>query len=375
MRRRHGLLLPWTTLLSGAVGAQTPARVPGGASTVQRGNTLAFPRDHGAHPASRIEWWYATGWLQVAQRRLPLGFQVTFFRSSTGLASDLPGRLAPRHLIFAHAAVSDPQNQRHLHADRAARWAGEDLPDLRTRVALSDADVSMAGWRFQRSGPVSRSLYDTRVQATRFQLQLGLQCALPPLLQGDQGFSRKGPEEKQASHYTSETQARVQGQVQLDQEVMSVQDGRAWIDHEWSDELLHPEAVGWDWIGINLDDGRALMAFQLRRADGSALWTGGSLRAADGSVRILQNGELQWTAGRVWTSPATRAAYPVEWQLQTPVGRWRIRSLLDSQELDSRQSTGTVYWEGLADLLHDDTGQHLGRGYLEMTGYAGRLQL
>ena len=125
---------------------------------------------------------------------------------------------------------------------------------------------------------------------------------------------------------------------------------------------------------MNLDDGAALTAFQLRRADGSALWTGGSFRAAGGPARDFADGEVVFAPGRVWTSPATGARYPVEWRVATPAGRFAVSSLLDDQELDSRASTGAVYWEGLSRLA-DASGRRVGRGYLEMTGYAARLVL
>jgi predicted secreted hydrolase len=150
--------------------------------------------------------------------------------------------------------------------------------------------------------------------------------------------------------------------------------GRAWLDHEWSDSFLDPSAVGWDWIGMNLDDGSALTAFRLRRADGSALWSGGSHRPAGGATRDFANGEVVFTPRRTWTSGATSARYPVEWELSTPVGSFAVDALLEDQELDSRASTGAVYWEGLSVLL-DGSGRRLGRGYLEMTGYAARLVL
>ena len=155
--------------------------------------------------------------------------------------------------------------------------------------------------------------------------------------------------------------------------------GTAWLDHEWSEEVLHPQAVGWDWIGMNLDNGDSLTAFQLRRTDGSALWTGGSVRrATEGSnplgSRNARPGEVRFEPRRFWTSPLTRARYPVEWTVQSPAGRHTVTALADAQELDSRASTGTVYWEGLSDLF-DSNGKHVGRGYLEMTGYAQRLVL
>jgi predicted secreted hydrolase len=150
--------------------------------------------------------------------------------------------------------------------------------------------------------------------------------------------------------------------------------GTAWLDHEWSDSLLPPGAVGWDWIGMNLADGSALTAFRLRAADGRTVYAGGSLRSASGSFRNFAADEVIFTPHRVWTSPSSQAKYPVEWTLQTPAGRHRIVALLDAQELDSRQSTGTIYWEGLSEL-RDEQGQRIGRGYLEMTGYAGALRL
>jgi predicted secreted hydrolase len=150
--------------------------------------------------------------------------------------------------------------------------------------------------------------------------------------------------------------------------------GRAWLDHEWSESLLDADAVGWDWIGMNLLDGSALTAFRLRRADGSVLWAGGSLRRRGGAVRAFANDEVRFTAGERWTSATSRASYPVDWRIETPAGTHRVHALLADQELDSRASTGAIYWEGLSELL-DEGGRRAGLGYLEMTGYAARLRL
>jgi len=193
-------------------------------------------------------------------------------------------------------------------------------------------------------------------------------------LQGDAGYSQKGPDPRQASHYYSEPQLAVRGRVERAGAPARDVSGRAWLDHEWSNELLPAEAVGWDWIGINLLDGGALMAFRLRRADGSALWAGGSFRSASGELRVFAASELRFEALRRWTSPRTRTSYPVEWTLTTPAGRWRVAALQDDQELDSRESTGSVYWEGLS-ALRGDGGEAVGYGYLELTGYSGKLRL
>jgi predicted secreted hydrolase len=150
--------------------------------------------------------------------------------------------------------------------------------------------------------------------------------------------------------------------------------GAAWLDHEWSESLLPDGAVGWDWIGINLADGGALTAFALRRADGNAVWAGGSHRSRDGATAAFGADEVRFEPLAYWSSTATRARYPVRWRVTTPVGVFEVRALLDAQELDGRGSTGTVYWEGLAELLAGN-GRRLGLGYLEMTGYALPLRL
>ena len=137
---------------------------------------------------------------------------------------------------------------------------------------------------------------------------------------------------------------------------------------------MHPDAQGWDWIGMNLHDGSALTAFRLRRADGTALWAGGSFRAPGQPAQVFDAQAVAFTARRVWVSPASGARYPVQWRVQTPVGSFDVSAVLDNQELDSNGSTGAIYWEGLSDLA-DAAGRSVGRGYLEMTGYAKPLRL
>ena len=204
---------------------------------------------------------------------------------------------------------------------------------------------------------------------------LDLRCAptQPPVLQGAQGLSRKGPLPQQASYYYSQPQLAVTGAITLRGQRFEVA-GKAWLDHEWSDEYLAPEAVGWDWIGMNLDDGSALTAFRLRKADGSPLWDGGSFRSSKGSLYTFAPGEAAFSPQRRWTSPLSQAVYPVEWIVRTPADFYTVKAVIDNQELDSRNSTGAIYWEGLSDLS-DSNGKHVGRGYLEMTGYAQRLRM
>jgi predicted secreted hydrolase len=328
---------------------------------------LHFPRDFGAHPDNRTEWWYLTGALTAGAERY--GFQVTFFRSRTGLAADSASRFAARQLLFAHAALTDLQAGRLLHDQRIAR-SGFGIAS----AAEDDTRLRLRDWQFERSGPADRSRYSTRVTANGFTLALSGDTTQPVLLQGEAGFSRKGPGPAQASRYYSQPQLRVSGELLLAGRRRPVQ-GTAWLDHEWSDSLLDARAVGWDWIGMNLDDGSALTAFRLRSRDGATVWTGGSLRRPGAAPQAFDGpATVRFEPLRHWTSPATGTTYPVQWRIETPAGRFEVRALLDAQELDSRGSTGSVYWEGMSDLL-DGSGQRIGRGYLEMTGYAGALNL
>lgn len=362
-----------------ALPATSHAAAPPGVSL----RPLQFPADHGAHPDTRIEWWYITGWLGDAAADAAtvsaaprFGFQLTFFRSRTGLGIDHPSAFAARQLILAHAALTDlrtPAQARQRHDQRIAR-AGLGRAD----AAVGDCAVALQDWQLRRENNATGSTYHATLRSTaeRFALDLQFATTQPLLAQGRAGWSQKGPRPEQASHYYSEPQLAARGTVQVDDQRLAVA-GRAWLDHEWSNSLLGNEAVGWDWIGINLLDGSALTAFRLRRADGTAVWAGGSFRRpqdAGGAARIFTADEVQFTAGRLWSSPATGARYPVEWTVTTPAGRHTLRALLDTQELDSRSSTGTVYWEGLSEL-RDARGTRIGLGYLEMTGYAGRLAL
>ena len=363
--RRAFLLAAWAAAATASRG-----KADEGDETIRRGHALRFPRDHGAHLQARIEWWYATGWLGT-EAAPTAGFQVTFFRSRTGLAQDNRSRFAARHLLFAHAAWTRlGPNAEHLHDQRIARWSG-DAAAVLGHASVAGGAVQLGPWSLRDEGPAWRA----RVPARGFTLDLTLTRTQPLLLQGDAGFSRKGPDEAQASHYISEPQLLASSADGPDGPVGS--SGRAWLDHEWSDSVLHPEAVGWDWIGMNLFDGGALTAFVLRRRDGSVLWAGGSYRAggpANAATQAFMPGQVRFTAGRRWQSPGTGASYPVQWQVETPAGRFNVRALLDAQELDSRSSTGTVYWEGLSELL-DAKAQRVGLGYLEMTGYAAPLRL
>ena len=342
--------------------AQVKAEPPRFAQVDPR-TTLSFPRDFGAHPDFRTEWWYATGWLQTADGK-QLGFQVTFFRSATEHERSNPSKFAPKQLIVAHAALSDPAIGKLQHDQRVAR-AGFGL----AQTSESTTDIKLGKWSMLREAD---GRYRVTLPARDFSFDLTFTPTQPILLQGAQGYSRKGPKPEQASYYYSEPHLQVSGAITRNGKAVTVT-GSAWLDHEWSSTVLDPKAVGWDWVGANLDDGRALMAFRIRASDGSSLWQHATLREKDGRLRQLNADAIRFTPVRYWRSPRTQAKYPVEVTLEIGQQRWQLRPLQDDQELDSRQSTGAVYWEGAVTLERD--GRPDGRGYLEMTGYVKPLKL
>lgn len=356
------LLLNCLLLLSCAMAASSFAAPPE-LSPVTPGQPLIFPRDFGAHPDFRTEWWYVTGWLQAPEGK-PLGFQVTFFRSATDHDPANPSRFAPRQLIIAHAALSDPSVGKLLHDQKSAR-EGFGL----AYAKVGDTDVRLGDWRFVRAVDGS---YRASVKSRDFALDLSLSPSQPRMLQGDQGFSRKGPLPAQASYYYSEPQLKVSGSVSRHGKATTIS-GSAWLDHEWSTSVLDPDAAGWDWLGANLDDGAALMAFRIRGKDGSTMWAHAALRDADGRITQFGAQQLRFAPQRQWRSPRTGATYPVAMRIETGSITWELAPLQDDQELDSRQSTGAVYWEGAVTVTRN--GQPAGRGYLELTGYLRPMKL
>lgn len=326
------------------------------------GRRLVFPADHGAHPDFRTEWWYATGWLKLPDGT-PLGFQTTFFRVRTGVGEGNPSAFAPRQLILAHAAIADPRLGRLRHDERSARvgFGRAGFESGRTGVWVGD-------WRFEQRG----EHYRAEVRAADFAYALDLLPDAPPVLNGRGGFSAKAPDPRHASYYYSRPQLKVSGSVTLDGRPQPVS-GQAWLDHEWSSELLPEGAQGWDWVGLNLDDGSALMAFRMRGKDGGALWSAATSRPAVGAARVLAPDAVAFVALREWRSARTGIRYPVEWRLRVGQRHFHLQPLLDDQELDGARSTGAVYWEGAVRI--SEGAREVGRGYLEMTGYGERIRV
>ena len=364
MRRLFSLFCRFTLLLCccRAAPAAPPAFAP--VTPLAPGQSLRMPADVGAHPDYKTDWWYATGWVKTADGK-PLGYQVTFFRSATGHDRANPSAFAPKQLIIGHAALSDPAVGKLLHDQKSAR-EGFGL----AYAKVGDTDVKLDDWRMARAADGS---YQVTVAAHDFQLQLRLAPSQAPLLQGERGYSRKGPRPAQASYYYSEPQLQTSGHITRRGGQPQAVSGVTWLDHEWSSEALDPDASGWNWVGANLDDGGALMAFQIRSRTGGKLWAHATLRDAAGKVTQYAPEQVVFTPQALWRSPRTKAAYPVDTVLTTGATSWHLIPLQADQELDSRRSTGAVYWEGAVTISRD--GVPAGRAYLEMTGYDRPMKL
>ncbi len=334
---------------------------------------LDFPVDAGSHPDYAIEWWYVTGCINSGQQEAAFGFQITFFRSRVAKTQAMQSGFAARQLIIAHAAVTDVQGRKLWHDQRVARSSGAapgSNPLDGASTSAQDTAVRLRDWSLQRQDADLQS----HIHGPDFSLDLRLTASQPVLLQGDKGLSRKGPDPRQTSYYYSLPHLQVGGELVLQGQRHAVDAGStAWLDHEWSQAYMPPSSVGWDWLGINLLDGSALMAFRMRDAAGNTVWDGGSFRAK-GTLYTFRPGEVAFAALRKWKSPLSQASYPVEWRVRTPADIYTVRALVDNQEMDSRNSIGGIYWEGLCEVL-DSNMKRVGRGYLEMTGYANPMQL
>ncbi len=319
----------------------------------QPGYAFQFPLDHRSHPEYRIEWWYYTGNLRAGDGRR-FGYQLTFFRVGVDYSPANPSRWAVRDLFMAHLAVSDIDGGRFRFSELLNRagpgWAGADAETYR---------VWNEGWEARLDPAGDHRL---RASADGIGVDLTLAPGKPPVLHGERGYSRKGPSAGNASEYYSLTRMPTRGQLTVDGRQFDVQ-GASWMDHEFGTSFLEGGQTGWDWFSLQLEDGRDLMLFQLRLADGSrSPYSSGTLVDSSGGASPLRADEFELLPGRAWKSPASGYSYPLEWLVRIPGKNLHltVRAALDDQELRTTRSTGVTYYEGAV------TAQHA-LGYLEMT--------
>ncbi len=350
MKTRLLLFLMMAPLLQ----AQT---TPDGFAIPQTGRVFVFPRDHGSHPEFRTEWWYVTGHLD-GKDGCRFGFQVTFFRQ----ARSEGGKTLQLHL--AHTALLDAQTGRFIHEERLNR-EGWDAGASETTLAVRNGNWSLT---------LDEKTQKLRIAATvkgEVLLRLELEPAKPLVVFGKDGVSRKGVSESAASHYLTWPRLRASGTVKLGTTEHAVS-GEAWMDHEFSSSQLEEGQEGWDWASLQLEDGREVMAYIMRRKDGTA--DAASTLAVigrDGTVRHLASDAFQMEVLSTWKSPRNGAEYPIRARIRFEGESFELRPLAEDQEHDGG-ITQLPYWEGACDVL-DARGQIAGRAFLELAGYAGDL--
>jgi predicted secreted hydrolase len=322
---------------------------------------FSFPADHGPHPGFRTEWWYYTGNLATRDGR-HVGYQLTFFRQAlTPEPQTRSSAWAASEMYMAHLAVTDTRGARFHPVARVARGAlglaGAQASPFRVWLEDWSAEAAPGG----DAPPMRLRAADGEVA-----IDLVLDPGKPPVLQGEQGWSRKGPEPGNASYYYSLTRMPTRGTVRIGDAVLAVE-GASWMDREWSTSALG-DKVGWDWFALHLADGRDVMFYRLRRADGSTdAFSGGSLVTSHGRSRPLRAEEVRLIPRAWWTSPRGGARYPVRWTLEIP-GEGLALDL--APRLDDQEHGEPIrYWEGAVTVTAAG-GASAGVGYVELVGYA-----
>lgn len=337
------------------------------------GYTFAFPRDHGQHPQHKIEWWYFTGNAGTAEGRR-FGYQLTFFRIGATATPAVASPWALRDVWMAHLAVTDARGRTYHCADRLNRSG----PGL---AGASPERIWNEDWecRISTAADGQETFALKAAEPGKFSLDLLLKRGQPAIFHGQDGISQKGAVAGNASHYYSLPRMPTLGRLKIGDETHEVT-GESWMDHEFGTSFLEPGTAGWDWFSAQLDDGSALMLFQLRGTGKDAAAaevnssSAGTLVQPDGTVIALKAGDFRLTPGKTWTSPGG-AAYPVEWTLEVPAQGLRLTSkaAYEAQEFRAPSLPGLNYWEGSVDYAGESAGRKItGRGYLEMTGYSGR---
>jgi len=360
-----------------------------------------FPRDHFNHPDFQTEWWYYTGNVRTAQGRR-FGFDLTFFRQAVDRPSapqgvlDSPGVWDLNDVWMAHLALSDLDGGQFLHTERLNRAgpgvAGADVQNARVWNGSWQAQWTLgpgsAGGGQTSGGHTGGGTQLLQGIADRFSFELSLKSEKPPVINGENGVSQKAQGVGKASHYISLTRLATSGVIVLDGKQFSVE-GVSWMDHEFFSHQLDAGQSGWDWFSMQLEDRTELMLFRLRRRDGSPdgsqgrlpgrlpgslmdPYSAGTYVDSEGHARHLSATDFTLTPGKTWTSAATGGSYPVEWVVEVPSLHLKaaIHTPLAQQEITG----GTTYWEGAIDINATRAGRHIsGVGYLEMTGYAGRI--
>ena len=325
--------------------------------------TFTFPADHGPHPDFRNEWWYLSGNLD-GENGERFGFELTIFRFLLTPPGERQqaSRWYSNQVYIGHFAISDVGNAQFHVAQRFSRdtmgLAGAEIEPLRVWVE----DWSIA------ATPGAADSWRVEAADREMSIDLNLTAQKPPVLNGQNGLSRKSAEPGSASYYYSISRLHTEGILKIGAQRFAVS-GYSWLDREWSTSALSTDQAGWDWFALQLDDGSELMFYQLRRLDGSRdPFSAGTWIGSDGDATYLDASDVRIQITKFWESPPG-GRYPSGWQLDVPVldMQLEVQPAMDNQELNAV----VRYWEGAVDVSGKRNGTRLaGRGFVELTGYA-----
>lgn len=325
-----------------------------------------FPGDHGSHPGFKTEWWYFTGNLR-ADNGQDFGYQLTFFRQ--GVREPGSPASASRFVVddmkFAHFAVTEISGDRFHHSQKFSRGAyGEAGFGDGNRMAW------IQDWTGERTGTND---FHLRAKAGDVSVDLKLAASKLPVIHGRNGVSQKADGPGRASHYYSLTRLATEGSITIRGKSLAVS-GTSWFDHEWATNQLADGQKGWDWFSLHFDDGTELMLFQIR-TEGKIRdpHSAGTFVFEDGSDLKIGDAGFELEPVAWWRSGETGAQYPLEWRLSVRALELdvTIKARLKNQELTEKPF---AYWEGAVEAEGYRMGKPVSaRGYLEMTGYAGKI--
>lgn len=329
-----------------------------------------FPRDHGAHPEFKTEWWYYTGNLKCSASDKHFGYQLTFFRQGVQPSpSVLDSSWSLRDIYFAHFAITDVSDQKFYSAEKVSRGNLD-----QAAYSQEQMDIRLNNWQIQQ---LDKDQFKLRAKESEFALELEVNSAKPMVLQGQRGLSRKTDIEGEASYYYSYTRLLSQGTIRIGDQNYEVQ-GNSWFDHEFMTNVLSSSIVGWDWFSIQLDSNQELMLYQLRNDLGQVKkWSKGVLIQPDGSLIQLDPKSITFHVIDTWKSSHNGAIYPSTWKIEySPLElELLIKPQKNDQEFLVTRFQSMSYWEGTCQISGKVQGQQTqGYGYTELTGYSSPIR-
>jgi predicted secreted hydrolase len=338
------------------------------------GRTFSFPQDHFSHPEFKTEWWYYSGHLSDREKK-SYGYQLTFFRTGLKRETQTKSKWSIQNLYFAHLALTDESKKRFEYREKISRGSLEEAGASSYERDGKPFRVWVEDWSLEAKGT---TMTDHLLKSgdQDFGIELLLTPEKKPVVHGQNGISQKAEGEGYASHYYSITRLKTEGKIFLKKKEIPVQ-GRSWMDHEFGSAQLREYQIGWDWFGIQLENGIDLMIYQIRHRDGKIdPYSSGTTIFSDGSQQHLPLKESQIEILGQWKSKKSGATYPSGWRVKIPRDQIELvlTPVVKDQELITEASTRVTYWEGSVRVegrYRNDPVK--GLGYVELAGYAKPL--